>query len=119
MYLFNYTPPRKSSRLLSLSVNNFKHKSRIHVLIDVMTYNHSKRITLKNVTNSAQTALLLRGESFVCHKRSKLMNVLFHLVMTIFGHIHFFILDTFLKRQTNLKSTFSALSVKLAKMKRF
>ena len=43
------------------------------------------------------------------NRRSKLMNILFHLLMTIFN---FFIFDTFLKRQTNLKSMFSALSVK-------
>ena len=45
------------------------------------------------------------------HTRSKLMNILFHFVMTIFKLLNFS--DTFLKRQTNLKSMFSALSVKL------
>jgi hypothetical protein len=39
--------------------------------------------------------------------RSKLMNMLFHLVSI------FYIFDTFLKRQTNLKSMFDALFVNL------
>jgi hypothetical protein len=43
--------------------------------------------------------------------RSKLMNILFHLVVTIFNF--FYVFDTFLKRQTNLKSMFDALSVNL------
>ena len=43
--------------------------------------------------------------------RSKLMNIIFHLLMTKFNFLNFF--DTFLKRQTNLERMFSALSVKL------
>jgi hypothetical protein len=42
--------------------------------------------------------------------RSKLMNILLHLVITIYSK--FLFLDTFLKRQTNVKNMFSALSVK-------
>jgi hypothetical protein len=42
--------------------------------------------------------------------RSKLLNKRFHLVMTIFNFLIFY---TFLKRKTNLKRMFSALSVKL------
>jgi hypothetical protein len=48
----------------------------------------------------------------LCNTRSKLMsnvNIIFHLEMTI---LIFLIFDTFLERQTNLKSMFSALSVK-------
>jgi hypothetical protein len=42
--------------------------------------------------------------------RSKLMNMLFYLVMTIFNFLFF---DTFLKRQTNLKRMLSVSSIHL------
>jgi hypothetical protein len=43
--------------------------------------------------------------------RSKLTNIVFHLVQ---DYVQFFkIFDTFLKRQANFQSMFSALSVKL------
>ena len=43
----------------------------------------------------------------VHNTRSKLMKILFHLVMTIFKFLNF---DAFLKRRTNLKSMFYASS---------
>jgi preprotein translocase subunit YajC len=47
------------------------------------------------------------------NKRSKLMNMLFHLVVTIYSVVFAFLIRFSCKRQTNLKSMFDALSVNL------
>jgi hypothetical protein len=74
--------------------------------IHITIFQSSKDLPKNNTTIRRRIFCMLRNT------RSKLMSILFHLANDYTVYSIFKVFDTFLKRKTNLKSTFGALSVK-------